>query len=142
MFFFFKHKTADEVRISDWSSDVCSSDLLRRRHRIRRHRAATGSVRVAAAGNAGKQKAENGTVHFQHGCPPTAPQPSRTPAHAVSRPPPATKALDEILANHAAQDFPKLVIQIGRAHVLTPVTNAHLVCRPRLEKKNKILTPT
>src|SRR3546814_9538516 len=29
-FFFFKQKTAYEMRISDWSSDVCSSDLLRR----------------------------------------------------------------------------------------------------------------
>src|SRR3546814_3630322 len=29
MFFFFKQKTAYEMRISDWSSDVCSSDLLR-----------------------------------------------------------------------------------------------------------------
>src|SRR3546814_10184089 len=28
MFFFFKQKTAYEVRMSDWSSDVCSSDLL------------------------------------------------------------------------------------------------------------------
>src|SRR3546814_6107794 len=28
VFFFFKHKTAYEMRISDWSSDVCSSDLL------------------------------------------------------------------------------------------------------------------
>src|SRR3546814_8183344 len=27
-FFFFKQKTAYEIRISDWSSDVCSSDLL------------------------------------------------------------------------------------------------------------------
>src|SRR3546814_3063538 len=27
-FVFFKHKTAYEVRISDWSSDVCSSDLV------------------------------------------------------------------------------------------------------------------
>src|SRR3546814_5642693 len=27
MFLFFKHKTAYEMRISDWSSDVCSSDL-------------------------------------------------------------------------------------------------------------------
>src|SRR3546814_13736527 len=27
VFFFFKHKTAYEMRISDWSSDVCSSDL-------------------------------------------------------------------------------------------------------------------
>src|SRR3546814_13545266 len=27
MFFFFKQKTAYEMRISDWSTDVCSSDL-------------------------------------------------------------------------------------------------------------------
>src|SRR3546814_6075193 len=26
--FFFKQKTAYEIRISDWSSDVCSSDLI------------------------------------------------------------------------------------------------------------------
>src|SRR3546814_1300300 len=33
-FFFFKQKTAYEMRISDWSSDVCSSDLhvLEKRH--------------------------------------------------------------------------------------------------------------
>src|SRR3546814_10687484 len=35
-FFFFKQKTAYEMRISDWSSDVCSSDLSRsRRWRLR-----------------------------------------------------------------------------------------------------------
>src|SRR3546814_6244441 len=28
LFFFFKQKTAYEMRISDWSSDVCSSDLV------------------------------------------------------------------------------------------------------------------
>src|SRR3546814_7652021 len=28
MFFFFKQKTAYEMRSSDWSSDVCSSDLM------------------------------------------------------------------------------------------------------------------
>src|SRR3546814_8414599 len=28
MIFFFKQKTAYEMRISDWSSDVCSSDLI------------------------------------------------------------------------------------------------------------------
>src|SRR3546814_7050509 len=31
LFFFFKQKTAYEMRISDWSSDVCSSDLFRYR---------------------------------------------------------------------------------------------------------------
>src|SRR3546814_2425934 len=29
VFFFFKQKTAYEMRISDWSSDVCSSDLIK-----------------------------------------------------------------------------------------------------------------
>src|SRR3546814_3530823 len=38
--FFFKQKTAYEMRISDWSSDVCSSDLLdRRRDALRAARA-------------------------------------------------------------------------------------------------------
>src|SRR3546814_6629465 len=33
-FFFFEQKTAYEMRISDWSSDVCSSDLPRVRPEI------------------------------------------------------------------------------------------------------------
>src|SRR3546814_20394048 len=44
-FFFFKQKTAYEMRISDWSSDVCSSDLaLRRPAQLigLRHRAEVG----------------------------------------------------------------------------------------------------
>src|SRR3546814_1289746 len=32
--FFFKQKTAYEMRISDWSSDVCSSDLLAQRLQV------------------------------------------------------------------------------------------------------------
>src|SRR3546814_1295931 len=32
MFFFFKQKTAYDMRISDWSSDVCSSDLAAYQH--------------------------------------------------------------------------------------------------------------
>src|SRR3546814_2659404 len=42
-FFFFKQKTAYEMRISDWSSDVCSSDLLPRHAQ---HRWPAGAVRV------------------------------------------------------------------------------------------------
>src|SRR3546814_6156488 len=34
IFFFFKQKTAYEMRISDWSSDVCSSDLGGEAHSI------------------------------------------------------------------------------------------------------------
>src|SRR3546814_8728339 len=43
IFFFFKQKTAYEMRISDWSSDVCSSDLPPRAHpRIYRPRQGQG----------------------------------------------------------------------------------------------------
>src|SRR3546814_12393962 len=38
LFFFFKQKTAYEMRISDWSSDVCSSDLAIAHLRPARHR--------------------------------------------------------------------------------------------------------
>src|SRR3546814_6873980 len=61
VFFFFKQKTAYEMRISDWSSDVCSSDLpadrLGRRNadrddaadaaRARAARPRSASVRIA-----------------------------------------------------------------------------------------------
>src|SRR3546814_6808698 len=45
-FFFLQHKTADEMRIRDWSSDVCSSDLARagRRPHRRERRAGTGAA--------------------------------------------------------------------------------------------------
>src|SRR3546814_12273673 len=56
-FFFFKQKTAFEMRISDWSSDVCSSDLSRagtrpatrdpRRQRSSRARTACRDRRLA-----------------------------------------------------------------------------------------------
>src|SRR3546814_15465900 len=44
-FFFFKQKTAYEMRISDWSSDVCSSDLAIDARRARLWRAAGGGLR-------------------------------------------------------------------------------------------------
>src|SRR3546814_7335147 len=43
--FFFKQKTAYEMRISDWSSDVCSSDLLRPEAGRRRPRGGTHGAR-------------------------------------------------------------------------------------------------
>src|SRR3546814_12942713 len=42
-FFFFKQKTAYEMRISDWSSDVCSSDLFWRLGHVRKGMLAAGA---------------------------------------------------------------------------------------------------
>src|SRR3546814_9851130 len=60
-FFFFKQKTAYEMRISDWSSDVCSSDLRagehprRRRAEIADHRHQRRPQRMAAKDDGGRQ---------------------------------------------------------------------------------------
>src|SRR3546814_2605135 len=48
VFFFFKQKTAYEMRISDWSSDVCSSDL-RAVHALARARGLAAALDVADA---------------------------------------------------------------------------------------------
>src|SRR3546814_19839874 len=52
--FFFKQKTAYEMRISDWSSDVCSSDLHLRRRKVLRnvvdHPADTGAADLLVVG--------------------------------------------------------------------------------------------
>src|SRR3546814_1990759 len=56
-FFFFKQKTAYEMRISDWSSDVCSSDL-KINYKVREHSLA----KVPNLLVVGKREAEEGTV--------------------------------------------------------------------------------
>src|SRR3546814_8613063 len=53
-FFFFKQKTAYEMRISDWSSDVCSSDLF-----------PTRSHTVAAQGGIAASLGNNTPDHWQ-----------------------------------------------------------------------------
>src|SRR3546814_955622 len=122
--FFCKQKTAYEMRISDWSSDVCSSDLeegdgagriaagvahpLGRLHlfalRPLELRKAVGPAGVGAVGGAGVD--DPGPRIVDHG--------DRLARRLVGQ----------------AED------EIGRAHVCTPVTNAHLVCRLLLDKKN------
>src|SRR3546814_12167345 len=50
VFFFFKQKTAYEMRISDWSSDVCSSDLAPAGFVGDGHGSAPDPRRIAAQG--------------------------------------------------------------------------------------------
>src|SRR3546814_3167590 len=115
------------MRISDWSSDVCSSDLL----------GAQGTV-LAGGRYDGLIEALGGPetpgVGWAAGIERLAmliDAPQEEKPHVVLIPmgAAAEKAATGLLAD-----------QIGRAHVRTTVTNAHLVCRLPLEKKKK--TPT
>src|SRR3546814_5636715 len=45
-FFFFKQKTAYDMRISDWSSDVCSSDLICRLGNLVQHSRDSLAIKV------------------------------------------------------------------------------------------------
>src|SRR3546814_1564937 len=64
VFFFFKQKTAYEMRTSDWSSDVCSSDLGQRRGGLGVER----RLRRGAAGVHERDQVLAGAVHhLEHG---------------------------------------------------------------------------
>src|SRR3546814_5144268 len=58
--FFFKQKTAYEMRISDWSSDVCSSDLLAH---VQTAAAAKGDHAVVIASAVGGEAGEQVGFH-------------------------------------------------------------------------------
>src|SRR3546814_10458216 len=83
-FFFFKQKTAYEMRISDWSSDVCSSDLARRHgamgHRQMPRRLPAQSARPGPAG-------PEDDVEIEHPWPPAADgaTPERSEARRVGK---------------------------------------------------------
>src|SRR3546814_5225795 len=65
-FFFFKQKTAYELRISDWSSDVCSSDLGEDdRLRWRADRVDLVAAVDREIGNAGRPKNDDARIDRQ-----------------------------------------------------------------------------
>src|SRR3546814_10804860 len=60
LLFFFKQKTAYELRISDWSSDVCSSDLRNRAERREQQHRVVFAVAAIAVEPAGRQQDREG----------------------------------------------------------------------------------
>src|SRR3546814_10434549 len=95
VFFFFKQKTAYEMRISDWSSDVCSSDL---------DDAHQFAVAASAKGSGGSLAARSRAISeaFQH----------------AERPPAVVQLGLDIVQDgvvDVAQDDGAIVIEIGRA---------------------------
>src|SRR3546814_9124275 len=111
------------MRISDWSSDVCSSDLEADRKRARailddeRQIAMPGEVMGETITNFWRDAANPRGIWRQ-------------------------SPLDAYLAGKPVWTTLIDVDEIGRAHVCTPVTNAQLVCRLLLEKQNRKKTKT
>src|SRR3546814_5771571 len=58
LFFFCKQKTAYEMRISDWSSDVCSSDLVGTAPADSAHLLAAGPAQGLAVSRPGREQAD------------------------------------------------------------------------------------
>src|SRR3546814_9266277 len=63
-FFFFKQKTAYEMRISDWTSDVCSSDLCW----WSRHATCSTSTASVRFGSRSRSNASTATASFMTTC--------------------------------------------------------------------------
>src|SRR3546814_10310069 len=120
-FFFFKQKTAYEMRISDWSSDVCSSDL--RPDRPDRHarsppRSKSVAQRVPSA-NPDFPDPRRREKRFRSLCVEYGPCKADASARLLSQP-------RMICVRRSEEHTSEL-----------PVTNAHLVCRLLLEKQKK-----
>src|SRR3546814_9453382 len=116
------------MRISDWSSDVCSSDLplhpgpLLLRSAVRQTR------------RRGRHRNNPATVWSAPLRGPAAPgKPFIILSELLSKQP-LFKAMDCISCPIGSTST-RGNCEIGRAHVWTPVTNAHLVCRLLPEKK-------
>src|SRR3546814_18119485 len=77
--FFFKQKTAYEVRISDWSSDVCSSDLANRRCNGK-----LGSGRGRGGDRAGEAGVDEGIVGAEQPAGPLARRVDRVRYRAIT----------------------------------------------------------
>src|SRR3546814_9323884 len=128
--FFFKQKTAYEMRISDWSSDVCSSDLAAQDFQGRRQGLSPRPLVRAPD----LERAQFYRPRLRH--PPVACLAGvrHSPCRGRGRP-------GRVGRGRAMNDLATLIdaarVRSEEHTSETPVTNAHLVCRLLLEKKKK-----
>src|SRR3546814_2364591 len=96
VFFFFKQKTAYEMRISDWSSDVCSSDLI-------------AAALIARLGE------RYTVVGLDRAGPPDPPPPAAAIDIDVESDEAVRVALDEVRARYGNRIASVIHLEIGRA---------------------------
>src|SRR3546814_7107746 len=139
---FCKQKTASGMRISDWSSDVCSSDLSAERIEAARDGRDEAPFAAAVGRNRPEQRrrALMGAVRATQSLDRRVGTPARLEQIVV-----APRLIGGIQA--------RMIAAAGAARIredqaalgdrkstrLNPVTNAHLVCRLLLEKKKRTI---
>src|SRR3546814_2831762 len=126
---FFKQKTAYEMRISDWSSDVCSSDLCVQLYSPRFCSSAFSCASIAAASASSFssrfcRSASTSRAQLILSLPIRSARASRInlEKHPVKPPPPTGEQLSVPLRPTYSIATARLVQQIGRAHVENPST--------------------
>src|SRR3546814_7086314 len=117
------------MRISDWSSDVCSSDLIDVSGRE------AGELGGSIDIHGGNVLINEPDVTLLFAPPPASATAVDNPAHldasGVAGGGSIRIGADNVVAITATRGLDAM---IGRAHVCTQVTNAHLVCRVLLTK--------
>src|SRR3546814_10142392 len=140
-FFFFKQKTAYEMRISDWSSDVCSSDLLASliaastdSPPVERNidRGSPGSKSASAAA-----RSTTGLEIIMLKIWSSRPAASRNASTRSGCACPSTELICTAVKSRTLRPDESYSHQLRRAHVCTPVTNAPLVSRLMIEDNTK-----
>src|SRR3546814_7099011 len=112
------------MRISDWSSDVCSSDLQVLQTLIAMYNAQIWPC-IPCQGSVGASGDLAPLAHLS------------LAAMGEGSVRVGGEILEAADALRRADIEPIRLAEIGRAHVGTPVTNVHRVCRLSLEKKTK-----
>src|SRR3546814_9234048 len=119
------------MRISDWSSDVCSSDLWIPAPRWQPYRDGNSAGPCDESYIEGDVGQLAGSDSRGNHC-----QDADKPRTTQNRMPQFRLSFAICRTVRPIRRYPFLRMEIGRAHVGTPFTNAHLVCRLLIAKNN------
>src|SRR3546814_1942352 len=121
MFFFFKQKTAYEMRISDWSSDVCSSDL--------------DGIFERLASALGKILGHRVRGIAKQGCPAHCPMFDRVTVRCCPSPP-GSRSIEHLVRQRV------YTFEIGQYFIAAAIGDTPFLLLAAVEGNDKIVLPT